>query len=68
MMMRYLGLGVGHLHPIGFPTKVNELKFTREAQYLIDGVAQDVAVEDSEEPPDEEDTEDNAEQFIEYEY
>lgn len=30
MMMRYLGLGIGHLHAFGFPTEVNALKFVRE--------------------------------------
>lgn len=72
MMMCYLGLGVGHLHPVGFPTEIEALKFTREENYPIDGAALLSSGEledgDNEDSEDEMDDEDHEEVLIEYEY
>jgi hypothetical protein len=34
MMMRYLGLGVGHMQPPDFPREDNSLQVTREHDYI----------------------------------
>ncbi|KAF7971982.1 hypothetical protein HWV62_19325 [Athelia sp. TMB] len=70
MMMRYLGLGIGHMHPVGFPTEVNALRFSREQGKPIAGTQATVEGQDGEQLDDEGDEgdEDQGDGLVQYEY
>jgi hypothetical protein len=55
MMMRYLGLGVGHLNPADFPHEIHALDNVHIPDIPTEGVEAD---DDAEEEPDESESED----------